>query len=364
MILDARTRPSAAAGVLLLFTAYTASAEGTLTRLAKGTGVAASQVSVTNLKSDWVVTAIEDSSTFLELDSWQYNGSVVHQYNRTTAQAITQVSIIAISSSRVVTAVVRSDGDLELNVWTVNSAGAIVIESTYVAGAAKTVDLAKLSSQRVITAIRDGNGNLTLQVWGINSTGVITPKGSVTDIVVSKAAVTALSNSQVVTAVQNSAGNLQLSSWSISGTGNIAHQADANKGAVSQVDVSTWAEPGHVVTAVRNGSQNLEVLDWAVDPSTGAISLLSSKGGGAASKVAISTIGGLIFTAAKNSSGKLNVGVWDYPPVSSQLTEEDSVTYDQTGQVSVAPLVAEFTESVSASINGSGNLELNIWDFV
>jgi hypothetical protein len=363
MILDVRICRSAAALVSLVFTALTASAEGTLTRLATGTGVAASQVSVTNLKNNWVVTAVEDSSTFLELDSWQYNGSVVHKYNRTTAQAITKVSIVAISSSRVVTAVVRSDGNLELNVWTVNSTGAIVIEGTYVAGAAQAVDLAKLSSQRVITAIRDGNGNLTLQVWGINSSGVISPKGSLTDIAVSQAAVTALSNSQVVTAVQNGAGNLELSSWSISGSGNIAHQADANKGAVTQVDVTTWAVPGHVATAVRNGSQNLEVLDWAVDPSTGAISLGSSKGGGAASKVAVSTIGGLLFTGAENSSGKLSVGVWDYSQDSTQITEEVSSTYDQTGQLSVT-FLSNYTESVSASINGAGYLEVSIWDFV
>jgi len=88
------------------------------------------------------------------LDSWQYdgNGTLTREFTRTTAQPITKVSIAAISSGRVVTAVVRSDGNLELIVWTVNSAGAIVIEGEFVAGAAQSVDIVKLSSQRVVSA--------------------------------------------------------------------------------------------------------------------------------------------------------------------------------------------------------------------
>jgi len=201
-----------------------------------------------------------------------------------------------------------------------------------------------------------------VQVWGISNTGTITAKGTVTDSAVSKAAVTSMSSSQLVTAVENSSGNLQLSSWAVDSNGNITHQQDAFKGTVTQVDVASWGNSaGHVATAVRNGSQNLEVLDWLVDATTGAITLQASKGGGAASKVAVCQIGTLIFTAAKDSSGKLDVGTWGYGgSTGTQFLESFSVELDKASQVAAAPLTSG-TYAASASINGSGNVEVNAW---
>jgi len=359
------------AGLLLLILCAAipgAPSEGTITKIGTATGVAVSQVSVTYLKSNWVVTAVAGSNAYLQLDSWQYTASgIVHEFTRTTAQPISRVGIASISSSRVVTAIVTSDGNLQINVWTVNSAGAIVTEGLYVAGAAQTVDIAKLSSHRVVTAIKDGNGNLNLQVWGIGSTGVVTPLGSATDIAVSRASVAAISNRQFVTAAENSAGNLQLGSWAVDGGGNISHQADATKGSITRVGVSSWETSGEIGTAVRNGSGNLELFDWAVDPSTGAFTLNASRSGGAVdNNIALSTMGGStgeLFTAAEDSSGKLSVAAWGYngfPPTFGKAAslEDHLATY-----MSATYLSTKFAESVTASINSAGKLEVDAWSW-
>ena len=357
-----RKAHTAVAGLITCVAAATASAQPYIQHVAEAAAGAVSQVSIANLKPNWVVTAVCNSSGNLELGTWQYaNNALTLKSSAQASLAASKVAIADLSSSRVVTAHIDPNSNLVVEVWSISSTGAIGLEGGYIAEAASTVDIARLSSQRVVTAVRDSSGNLTLHVWGITSSGTVNSKGIVTDGAVSKASVTSMSSSQFVTAVQTSTGNLMLSSWAVDSNGNITYQADANKGTITQVDVTAWGAAGHVGTAVRNGSLNLEVLDWLVDPTTGSITLQASKGGGAATKLAVSTIGTLIFTAAKDSSGKLSVGTWAYGgSTGTQFLEEASLEYDAASIVAAAPLGSS-THSVTASVNGSGHLELNVW---
>ena len=342
--------------------AATAFAQPYITREYGATAGAVSQVSIANLKANWVVTGVRNGKGNLEVIVWKSNGSALARKGSASGGAISNVATADLSSSRFVTAVINGSADLELIAWSVDSSGNVTREGDYVAEAAQTVDVVRLSSSRVATAVRDSGGNLTVDVWGVDSSGNITAKGSVTDVAVSKAAIVAMSSTQLVTAAQTSAGDLLVSSWGVSSSGSVTHQNDASAGAISQVDVTSWADNGHLGTAVRNGNGNLETIDWIVDSTTGAITRQASFSvNGGASKVAASTNGTLIFTAAEDSAGKLNVGVWGYDS-SSKFVEAAHLEYDSASRVSAAPLSTS-TYTVTASRNGSGDLELNVFHY-
>lgn len=328
------------------------------------TAGAVSHVSIANLKTNWVVTGVRNGSGNLQVISWYSNGTQLVRKGSATAGAISSVATADLGSSRFVTAVLNGSGNLELIVWSVSSSGALTRQGDFGSTAAQTVDIARLSSSRVATAIKDSRGDLAINVWAVDSTGNITPEGSVTDVAVSKASITSMNSSQVVTAAQTSAGDLLLSSWSVDGSGNITHQDDASAGAIDQVEVTSWAaNTGHVGTAVRNSSGDLKVIDWVVDPGTGVITWQTSLTVGPASKVAVSTIGTLIFTAVENSKGKLAEGVWGYGS-GSTFEEAAKAVHNAASIVAAAPLQTSENFSVTASKNGSGDLELDVWQYV
>jgi hypothetical protein len=79
---------------------------------------------------------------------------------------------------------------------------------------------------------------------------------------------------------------------------------------------------------------------------------------GASSQVAASTIGGLIFTASVNSSGKVDAGVWGYN--GTQIEEGVSTQEEAATAVAAAPLSTGLY-SVTASCTKAGNLKVDVW---
>ena len=224
---------------------------------------------------------------------------------------------------------------------------------------AKTVRMTKLSSNMVITAVEDITGDLTVEACTVSAYGTIEQWATnPAEFPASIASIAAVSSSQVVTAVRNSAGDLQLDSWSVGAS--IWHQETAGAGAVSQLDITGWADSGHVATPVSNSGGKLEVIDWIVNPTTGAIVRQSSSTVVAASQVAASTIGTLVFTASLNASGKVAAGVWGYN--GSQIGEGATAQDEAATLVSAAPL-STGPYTVTATCTKAGDLQLDVWNY-
>ena len=222
--------------------------------------------------------------------------------------------------------------------------------------------MARLTASRVAVAMVNPTGAETVTVLFSVSSSEIAYLGEIFNVVGTIPSVAAINSTEFVTAIRTNigpldTGTLQLDSWSVNHLGVLAHLGTASAGAISQV-VITADGTGGVATAVRNSAGDLEVIDWAVDASSGAITRTSSATVGAASEVAASMIGDLIFTASVNSSGNVDAGVWGYND--SQLTAGASAQAEAANLVAAAPLSTGIF-SVTASRTAAGNLQVDVW---
>jgi hypothetical protein len=342
--------------------AATASAQTFMTFQYGASAGAVSQVSVANLAPNWVATGVRNSAGNLELITWQSNGTALIRGGSATAGAIGNAGMatIAMSPTSVVTGAVNANGIMEITFWYVSPfSGAVkLIESSIFGISAQGVRLTKLDSSRFLAATEDANGDLTLSLWAVDDT--VGLYGYISGVTGSAASIAAVSTSQAVTAFRNSAGDLELDSWSVTSANTIVHQATITAGAVSDLDITAWADAGHVATPVVNSSGKLEVIDWIVNPTTGAITRESSATVGPASQVAASTIGTLVFTAVDDSGGKVDAGVWGYN--GAQIGQGASAQQEAITAVSAAPL-STGPYSVTATRTKAGDLQVDVWNY-
>jgi hypothetical protein len=348
---------TAAAGLLAAcITAATASAQNFMEYQYGASAGAVSQVSVANLKQNWVATGVRNGEGDIELITWKSTGHALERAGSATGPAISNASLgtVALTPHLVVTAVPTAGGGGELISWSISASGAVTLGNTAPLPG-QWLSVAKLDSRNVLVGFQDPEGTVGTFLYTVTATAiayeneVFNTEGTITSVA-------AINSGEFVTAIRTNAGTLQLDSWAVS-LGAVYHQATATAGAISAVSL-TADDEGGVATAVRNSAGDLEVIDWAVDPSSGAIARMSSATVGAASQVAASTIGELIFTASVNSSGKVDAGVWGLN--GSQLTAGDTAQAEAATLVAAAPLSTGL-ETVTATRTAAGNLQVDVW---
>ena len=363
-----------AAGFLLATAAVPAvlAQEWVLTSPYGSSGGVVSQIAMTTLKTNVVVTAVTNSANKLEVIAWNDTGTKLERTGVATGDEVFPlwgVAITALDSGRVVTAAANwTTSDLELTVWKISSTGGVSRQGEIFTGGLVTgVSIATLDSGRVVTAVQDSKGDLFLRAWKITSAGVISKEGSYTAGAATEIAIADLNASQMVTAFRNGKENLELISWSIDGSGNITRQSSIIGGAVAKVAVAYWAP--NIVTAVETEKTNLAIETWSIDAS-GDMAEAGYTNGGSAYGVALCTFPTqpdtpLPFTAVENSADKLTLDAWYTPPEEAPEITDLASYY---GKSYVGPQLAVASEGpgrpyfvVTAVKNTTSNLVLKVW---
>jgi hypothetical protein len=167
--------------------------------------------------------------------------------------------------------------------------------------------------------------------------------------------------SQFATATRDSSGDLRVTNW-IVGSGTVTRGGHAILGSIKQVaiiDVGTVGSPPHTVygTAAINGSGNYEFTEWSVLGNS--VTELGSGTAGKASHVVLCQGFPDTITAIVNGSGNLSVEQWDTATTPFSLAATHNSTSPITA-VAVAP-DAFIGSMVTAARSSSGLLEVTVW---
>jgi len=316
------------------------------------TAGAVNEVSIANLpNTNLVVTAVRNGGNRLELISWDNSGRSLVRKGSITAGEIFSVSMVDLSATRVLTAVINGGGYVELIAWEVSAAGKITRLGSVVGETASPVAVTALNPRQVVTAYANSAGNLIVAAWGVSSTGAITQQGSAIGEAVFELSIGTVSARQVMVGAQNAAGNLVVESLAVTPIGVVTFQGENSAG-----EIFLLAGSG-ATTAVINGGGLLEMIVWSVN-SNGTISRLMSGTAETAFSVAVWDN----ITVAVDASSLINVGEWENVPPYGQVA---SAANDLAGpSLAIAPLTGGANAVVTASVNGSGDLELNVWTYM
>jgi len=359
---------------------------------------AVSQVSIVALQPGWLVTAVKNSSGNLQLIVWHDTGTAIIRKGSYKAEAITYGPVVAaLNSNLVVTAAFNSAFQLELDSWNVSSTGAITHLSRFDAGMfGNSVAITASAACGCAVTATNGSSNLDESVWWVSPAGLITVGPSIS---------TGSGNIDQVAIASESpgAGELDLMNAVSAGgtldvtpavfefealltggvcTGYLSHDCFgfppsgiAGAGAIGQLAVAYWYSTPTVLaadliytTAVVNGSGNLELISWDDDLSLENTARLASGTAGAASQVALTTLGPapagpggpLPVTAVVNGKGNLSVEVW-YS--TGPKTLKELATYNTKSPITQVAVASEGDSAhvVTAAESSKGDLEIQVW---
>jgi len=330
----------------------------------------------------YVVAAVVNGSNNLEVIAWQDTFSkLVRIGSASPADANPNIGLgstvaaVGLDANRVVTADVDDTGTLNVDTWQLGGKSGISLQfgASTPASTAQTVAITRLSDTQVVTAYQNSSGELTVEAWNIDAIGIPTPAGMATGGTAGQIGIAAVSPTQVVTAEQDSEGHLKVIAWVV-GTvspvagveiGTVTRQGDYTDSLAGMISIGGFG--GEAVTAAVNGSSDLETVTWKVS-ATGSIVPLARSTSGNASAVAGAElpVEGIAVTAARGSTGNLDVDVWregreaghdqmDTPIGSIAMAP------DGTGILSGGNYYAYF---VTAAQNSQGNLDISMWSYL
>jgi len=255
------------------------------------------------------------------------------------------------------------------------------------------ISMASMGYGYVVTAVKNSAGNLEVNVWHDTGSALV-PTGSATgDKISFGTAVAAVTSDLVVTAAFNTSRQLEVTTWQVSSNGSVVTQLHSEtaeeQGSGTAVDLSVAIAAGNITCDFQNGDycvftaantdRNLEVSEWGVSFS-GVITPQGSiaTGVSSVSEVAAAPVGDLItcctspyFVTAVKSGSDLELGGWSFAatlkaPDGVLTSGSAPVRAGAVGHVSVAVgwnNGAGCFLAMTAAINGSGNLQVNNWNF-
>jgi len=249
------------------------------------------------------------------------------------------VSVTALSSSEVVTATEDPSGDLRVQTWNISASGSVTQQSTAVAGSIYYPYVVAINANQVVTAADEQSANIRrLIVWSIDGSGGITKQGNIgvsdtsSEIMLSGIALAPLGgflgNYEVMTVAEaliNGQFLTEVQSWNISSTGQVTkgltgtdtQQNDIATGIAWTPNVNPFtatlvkdlSETGGIIEMWKNTGTKWTVFDSSYLPGNApnALSSVSVAAEGTDSSRAYFVV------AYEGAAGNLNVQVWSAP---------------------------------------------------
>ena len=178
-------------------------------------------------------------------------------------------------------------------------------------------------------------------------------------------------NAHYITAARDrTSQQLKLVGWYVTADGHVEREGDAVvSGAINDVAITDGEA---FVTAVRDSSDNLKVTSWTVTTGNDTIDSHQSTLGDKATKVAAAKLAGSgdfqgRAVTATRTGGKLQLDVWDFDNAVQSLTREGKWIAGNVSEVAVRTLqyqndLDDTSRFVTAVRNGSGKLQVDVWD--
>jgi hypothetical protein len=326
------------------------------------------------------LTAQRDNVGNLQVAVWDVDESgSVSQKDQITTDIISAIALCAVSTNRAVSASRDSLGNLELIVWDIDRAGQLTRRGTGRAGEITAVAVCAVSAERVVAAMRNGSGNLELISWDIDAGGNIQRRGTGEAGGIWAVGLTSISDSRIVAIMQNLSLNLELIVWDIDANGEFQRRGEGDAGTVSAVAIATLLpdKDNLVVSAMRNGSLDLELILWAVKENgdlkrqATAFAGVGDRFTGERSNISVVAIQarhpaagapGPFVSAARNSSGNLEVTEWFYFPDGSEVSRGDTITGESISAVAISGADPTRNHRFATAVrDGQGNLEVIEW---
>ena len=305
---------------------------------------------IATLDANRVVAAYVDENSTLYLGVWAVGYTTPSIFYLQGVGSVTAsgplgplgsqgVSVTALSSSEVVTATEDPSGNLRVQTWNIDASGSVTQQSTAVAGSIFYPYIVAINGSQVVTAADELAANVRkLIVWKIDSAGGITRQGSLgisdtnSEALLSGIALAPLGgflgNYEVMTvaeAIINGQILTEVQSWNISSSGQVTQGLTGTD--IQQTDTATgiaWtpnlnpftatlvsdaSETGGIIEMWKNSGTKWSVFDSNYLPGNppSVLSSVSVAAEGTDSSRAYFVV------AYVGAAGNLNVQVWSAP---------------------------------------------------
>lgn len=287
------------------------------------------------------VTAVRNGSNNLLLISWNVPVGVtsidrLHD-SGTLAGEASQIAMTAIGGNMLVTAMRAGSGNLLLISWALNADGSFTRlgdsappDQPAQAGAVSLVTVAFIGNYTVVTAVRNGSGNLELIAWKVSTDGKIihrqdpsgTSAGAVSEIALIPFPGDPTSGGApgVITAVRNGSGNLEVIGWKVLEGGiGIARAGDTSRlppsqvpGTASHIAIAPAGGATTYLATMRRGSGDLELIafDLAANGGWSRVGDLVPEVGTDVTETAVAPFYSRAVSAVRRANF-LNLAIWD-----------------------------------------------------
>jgi hypothetical protein len=306
---------------------------------------------IATLDANRVVTAYVDETSTLYLGVWAVGYTTPSVFYLQGQSSVTAsgplgplgnqgVSVTALSSSEVVTATEDPSGDLRVQTWNIDASGSVTQQSTEVAGSIYYPYVVAINANQVVTAADSLTGNVRkLIVWKIGSDGGITRQGSLgisntnSSPLLSGMALAPLGgflgNYEVMTvaeAIINGQILTEVQSWNISSTGQVTQGLTGTD--IQKSDTATgiaWTPNLNPFTAtlVSDDGETGGIIEMWKNSGTTKWTVFDSNYLGGNSPSALSSVSvaaegtdssrAYFVVAYVGAAGNLNVQVWSAP---------------------------------------------------
>ncbi len=231
------------------------------------------------------------------------------------------------------------------------------------AGRVKHSDVLFLSGNRAVTAsISADDGKLKLIAWDLVGVDQIVRKGEIEAGAAKEVALAEVASDHVLAAVRQADDTLKMIAFRVGATGNLQRLDDMSAGKVAELDMVAFGDGKRAATAVRGPADNFKLIVWDIE--TGGSPKIVRLGEADAGTVAALSIAPArpfngVFTAVKDSDGKLRVIPWKISADGKTVTRGEHAQADKVGNdISVASLK---NGAAVAMRDSDGKLRIITW---
>lgn len=234
------------------------------------------------------------------------------------------------------------------------------------AGSVRHTATLLVSSNRAVTAtIAHSNRALKLTGWDLVGLDRINRRGSIEAGAANAVFLSEVAPNLVLAAVHQADGDLKMIAYQVTPTGGFVRRAQRSAGRITHLDMATIAGIDRkAVTALRDGDGNLKLIAWDIKVANdGSVSVerLGQAQAGRVTALAVARARNFsgVFTAVRDSAGKLKLTAWKLSSDGQRFTRGGSVTAGTaTSEIDVLPLAAGVAAAVR---DGDGKLRVMTW---
>ncbi|MGE0885330.1 MAG: hypothetical protein AB7P14_17430 [Blastocatellales bacterium] len=335
---------------------------------------AVSEIDLTLLRADRVVTAVRDGSGELALIVWdiEQDASKVTRRGTASAGAVGRIAVCGLGLNMVATAICDSTNKLKVITWRVQENGDVTrLEEAATDGEISDVAASLIASNVMATAVQTASGVLRLDIWKVNADGTIrhvttgSSDGKInvpkTGLSTPRLQISSIGETSILTYIRDEGHDLKTILWRY-GNGELERRGHVSLNTPSVGDIVGRQVAREVaLAAIQDKVGNLKVVAYRCPEDGKFIEQGGMGNAGAVADVSICRLGTqMAVTGVKDGAGHLKPILWQVTNNGGYVVRLDSAKSEERFS-RLAMCQTNRDQFATALRDGDGNLKVIAW---